>query len=155
MYRRTLATLYDYNLKVIEMNLEGISSERSLVQPQPGGNCINWVLGHIVATRNQIMELIGEDPVWSDELAVIYRRGSSPLTDTRAAVPLEKMLNDLRASQEKTLKKLPEVPVEEPEKSAGEQTKYNRLAFLQFHETYHAGQLGLLRRLMGKEGAIR
>ena len=29
-----------------------------------------------------------------------------------------------------------------------------RLAFLQFHEAYHAGQLGLLRRLLGKDGAI-
>lgn len=30
-----------------------------------------------------------------------------------------------------------------------------RLAFLQFHESYHAGQVGLLRRLLGKDGVIR
>lgn len=155
MYRKTLATLYDYNLKVIEMSLEGITPEESFVQPQPGGNCINWVLGHIVANRNQIMELIGEDPVWRDEMAAIYRRGSTPLAATRSAIPLDGMLNDLRASQEKILKKLPEMPVENLEKSVGDQTIYYRLSFLQFHETYHAGQLGLLRRLLGKEGVIK
>ena len=30
----------------------------------------------------------------------------------------------------------------------------DRLSFLQFHETYHAGQTGILRRLAGKKGAI-
>jgi len=30
-----------------------------------------------------------------------------------------------------------------------------KLAGLQFHEAYHAGQLGLLRRIAGKKGAIQ
>ena len=29
-----------------------------------------------------------------------------------------------------------------------------RVAFLNFHEAYHAGQLGVLRRLAGKPGAL-
>jgi len=29
-----------------------------------------------------------------------------------------------------------------------------QLHFLHFHEAYHAGQLGLLRRMAGKDGAI-
>jgi len=31
----------------------------------------------------------------------------------------------------------------------------SKLAVLQFHEAYHAGQLGLLRRIAGKKGAIQ
>jgi hypothetical protein len=31
----------------------------------------------------------------------------------------------------------------------------DKLGFLQFHEAYHAGQIGLLRRLVGKEGKIQ
>jgi uncharacterized damage-inducible protein DinB len=39
--------------------------------------------------------------------------------------------------------------------SAGKETVGDQLAFLQFHEAYHIGQAGLLRRLAGKDGAIR
>jgi|GEM_PF-4157679 len=30
-----------------------------------------------------------------------------------------------------------------------------QLTFLGFHETYHLGQIGLIRKLLGKEGAIK
>lgn len=155
MFRQALVKLFDYNLRVVELNLEGVTFEESLVQPQGGGNCANWVLGHIVANRNPIMELIGENPVWSEEKAAIYRRGSLPLTDPAIAISLESMLSDLRASQEKLRRKLPQMTSEELEKPQGDGTTYERLTFLQFHEAYHAGQLGLLRRWLGKAGAIK
>jgi len=41
------------------------------------------------------------------------------------------------------------------DKAVGNKTVGNQLAFFQFHEAYHAGQVGLLRRLAGKEGALR
>ena len=36
-------------------NLQGISHDESLVHPEPAGNCLNWVLGHVVATRNGVL----------------------------------------------------------------------------------------------------
>ncbi|MCH9008517.1 hypothetical protein IIA29_11025 [candidate division KSB1 bacterium] len=35
------------------------------------------------------------------------------------------------------------------------ETVGEKLSFLHFHETYHLGQIGLLRRLAGKEGVIK
>jgi uncharacterized damage-inducible protein DinB len=37
----------------------------------------------------------------------------------------------------------------------GDATVSEKLAFLQFHEAYHAGQIAILRRMAGKPGAIR
>lgn len=34
-------------------------------------------------------------------------------------------------------------------------TRGRQLEFLQFHEAYHVGQVGLLGRLLGKDDAIR
>ena len=34
-------------------------------------------------------------------------------------------------------------------------TRERRIYFLHFHESYHLGQLGLMRRLLGKAGAIK
>lgn len=31
---------------------------------------------------------------------------------------------------------------------------FKQTAFLQFHEAYHCGQLGIMRRVLGKSGAI-
>ena len=47
-----------------------------------------------------------------------------------------------------------EIPEEEWSKPSDDGTKLDKLAFLQFHEAYHSGQLGLLRRIVGKPGAI-
>ena len=43
-----LAKMYEFSYGAINRNLDGLSHEESLVIPEPGGNCLNWVLGHIV-----------------------------------------------------------------------------------------------------------
>jgi uncharacterized damage-inducible protein DinB len=154
MDSRTLSKLYGLNLMVIEKNLDGITPEESFFQPHSAGNCVNWVLGHIVATRNQIMKLIGENPIWSKEEAAPYVRGSTPLKDEETALPLMKMVTDLKASQDKLLTALRQLSPKELETPLEDGTRYEQLAVIQFHEAYHAGQLGLLRRLMGKPCAI-
>lgn len=154
MDSRTLSKLYGLNLMVIEKNVEGFTPEDSFFQPQSEGNCANWVLGHIVSTRNEVMKLIGESPLWSKEETEPYRRGSLPLTDESIALPLAKMLTDLRASQDKLLTALDQMSPEELEAPLEDGTLYEQLAVIQFHEAYHAGQLGLLRRLIGKPCAI-
>jgi uncharacterized damage-inducible protein DinB len=154
MDAQILCKLYSLNMDVIERNVEGIRAEEGFLQPEPAGNCINWVLGHIVATRNLIMELLGNAPVWAEQESAQYDRGSPPLSDRQTAIPLERMLADLRASQEKLVTTLQQMSSEELAAPSESGTKLDQLAFLQFHEAYHAGQLGLLRRLTGKPGAI-
>jgi uncharacterized damage-inducible protein DinB len=151
-----LQTLYGLNYTTIRHNTEGVSHEESLIQPQPAGNCMNWVLGHILATRNLIFKCLKEKPVWNPEVAAIYERGSRALQEPDRAVPLAEILVDLERSQERLLARLAAVTPEELAVSSGlgDRDVGQALSFLQFHETYHAGQIGLLRRMAGKEGAI-
>lgn len=151
----TLSKLFSLNVMVIEKNLKGITPDESLFQPRQAGNCVNWVFGHIVATRNQVMKIIGERHVWSQEEAAPYVRGSAPLKDESVALPLSRMLTDLLASQNKLLTKLHSISPEELEEPVENGTVCEQLAILLFHEAYHAGQLGILRRLLGKPGAIK
>ena len=44
---------------VVKRNLEGLTHEESLVQPQPGGNCLNWIVGHLVEETGQPRVKIG------------------------------------------------------------------------------------------------
>jgi len=149
-----LAKLYDFNVRSLKLNTEGVTHEESVRPPSAGGNSLNWVLGHIVANRNGILELVGEPPVWSDEVAAPYERGSTPL-EPGAAQPLDRILGDLDRAQAQLVRRLGELSPTDLAAQRGNSTLGSQLAFLQFHEAYHAGQVGLLRRLLGKPGAIR
>jgi uncharacterized damage-inducible protein DinB len=137
------------------MNLEGISHKDSLIQPEPGGNCINWVLGHIVSYRNQALKLLGDAPLRSNEEMSAYARGSEPISDDARARPLEEILADFDRSQERLTERLGRMSEQELAAPAKRGTIWQTFAFMHFHEAYHAGQIGLLRRLIGKEGAIK
>jgi hypothetical protein len=160
MNSEILATQYAFNHFVLQKNLDGLSHADSLVQPQPGGNCINWVLGHILANRNSILRLLGASAILSDDQTKPYMRGAAPLaTDGAGAIQLEALVEALNTSQETVATKLAQLtpeafakPVEGP--TGGEDTVGSALAKLQFHEAYHAGQVGILRRLTGRDGVL-
>jgi uncharacterized damage-inducible protein DinB len=63
------------------------------------------------------------------------------------------MVDLLEASQERLLSGLEDEEILSHE--TGESTLGSKLFTFNFHESYHAGQLGILRRMLGKEGAIR
>ena len=159
MSTRALSTQVYYNLGALKMNLEGLSHEESLVQPQPAGNCLNWIVGHILANRAGILALLGKDPVWNEEEAEPYQRGSEPLTDPTQAKNLEDLVAMLETSQESILAGLSEISdeaLQAPAPSGKEgETVETGLAGLVFHEAYHVGETGILRRLLGHEGAIQ
>lgn len=155
MNGESLAILFGLNYHVIQVNTSGLTHEDSICQPRPAGNCINWVLGHLVATRNDVMRLLGEPPVWDPARSERYIRGGRPITASVEAVPFETILGDLARSQETLMSALAKTPAETFSESSEGRTLAEKLAMYQFHEAYHAGQLGLLRRLAGKEGAIR
>ena len=117
------------------------------------------MLGHIVATRVNAIQLLNQAPVWDKEIAGVYQRGSEPLRDGSNAQPLEKIVADLERSQNRLVAGLaavsePELSAPSPDKSIAE-TVGEMLFVLQFHEAYHTGQTGLLRRMAGHERAIK
>ena len=161
MSAEMLGTLFHYNHYALKVAIRGLTHEDSLQQPAPGGNCLNWVLGHVLANRNTVLRVLGEEPIWSAETAGPYERGSAPLTDAKRAVPLKEMLEDLDASHKLVREALKNLPPERLAEAppAGttkdeDDTVETLLTVLAFHEAYHAGQTGLLRRLVGKPGAI-
>jgi len=151
-----LALQLGYTHFVIRKNLEGTTQEESLWRPERGGNSVNWVLGHILIHRNKIHQLIGLDPVWAELDDGPYRRGSNPLDPADPGVKtLEAMSAALDRSQEQVQGALAELSDERLGETRGENTVGELLYGLSFHEAYHAGQTGVLRRVAGKEGALK
>jgi hypothetical protein len=74
-----LMNMYEFSYGAITRNLDGVTHEESLFIPEPAGNCINWVVGHVVAARNTVLTLAGGSPVFTSDAAGHYRRGSAPI----------------------------------------------------------------------------
>ena len=163
MDAKTIEMTYDFTFMVLNKNTEGVTHEMSLVAPPPGGNCMNWVLVHILSTRIPILKLAVADPIWTDAEAETYRRGSRPLAPGRVAEarPFPSLLADLARTQEALKAALSRITPEQlaaPGLEAvpgGLQPVGTQLAVFNFHESYHSGQIGILRRFLGMPGAIQ
>ncbi len=155
-----LTMLFNFNQFVIEKNTESLTHDDSVMQPQPGGNCINWVLGHILATRIVLHRILGIEPPLTVDAAKIYQRGAPPLAATDPHVlPFDDLLSGYAKSQQLVVARIGELGADDLDcpsdnTDVGEGTVGSLAAKLHFHEAYHAGQIGLLRRLSGRAGAI-
>lgn len=139
-------------------NLEGITQEQSLLQPSPGGNCANWILGHLTNVQNGVMRLIGEKPVW--ESGDLAKAGEDPITGPKSAIPWDTLRDRFLGSRDRCLAAVTALsdaslaePVPHP--FGGTATRGEILNLLAFHQTYHTGQLAMSRRIAGLEGAIK
>lgn len=137
--------------RIIKGKTEGLTHADSMKQLPFPGNCMNWNLGHILVYRMQYLGVIdGVSKPDPDEFA-IYGAGSEPLTDSVKAIPLETLLTRLDEASAMVVSALekmaPEKLAEIYDAERGT-TVDDRLQFyLIFHESYHAGQLELLREL--------
>ena len=150
---RAIVRTLKRNLSVIERNVDGIDQERSLLAVVPGGSHLNWLLGHLVAARDRMLHSLAADPVWEDDTAAAYRRGSSP-TLAPEARPVEELLDALRDGQQRLERALDDATEQQLDAPHGQGTVGAWVEFLAWHESYHAGQTALYRRLAGLEGAL-
>ena len=149
--------IYERNHWVICKQKEGLTHADSLLQLPFRANCLNWVLGHILVDRDKVLDLLGAEMVLSKEEAAEYQRGAEPIVDGETAVPLERLLEALEETQERLLAVLGEIGEErfgERLSEENERTVGQRVEFSQWHETYHVGQLEILRQLAGTDDSI-
>lgn len=152
-----LANGFESNTWVINKQVEGLTHAESLLQPPFRGNCLNWVIGHIVANRERVLTLLAEPGVWSAEEAASYVSGSDPILSNGAGsrvLSLERLLDDLDTGTARIAGKLRRLTAADLDTLEGERTLAQHLFGLYWHETYHVGQTELFRQLAGKDDAI-
>lgn len=161
MNANDLAMMYEMSYGAISRNLEDVTQQESLVRP-PAGNCLNWVLGHIVVYRGSMLKILGRRPVLDGARAIPYQRGSHP-DGTEQYLDLATLRGMLADAHSELIPAVSGLADAELAQNVPEEFNRpplagsigNALGRLSFHESYHAGQIGLLRRIAGKEGAIR
>jgi len=157
-----LAKMYEFSYGAIKRNLDDLTHAESVVTPPNGGNCLNWVLGHMVVARNTALRLAGGSPVPMGEQMARYQRCSSPQGSEQFLdlATLRGFLDDSQQQLLPVLAAMSENALASPVPEALNRPPLtgsigDALIRLHYHEGYHNGQIGLLRRIAGKEGAIR
>ena len=156
--QKAIAQHFQLMYQTAALNLNGLTPEQSLAQPSPGGNCANWILGHLMNVHNGVMSLVGEKPVW--ESGQLERAGTEPITGPAKAIDWNIMRDRFLGSKDRCLAAISALSDEAlaesvPHPFGGTCSRAELLNILAFHQTYHTGQLALCRRIAGLEGAVK
>lgn len=149
------ATVY----AMVAANTGGMSHAESLAQPRPSGNCANWILAHLIDVHNALMRILDEAPVWEHD-RLTRKTLFDPIEGDDQAFDWQTMRERFAESRERCLAATSKLsadglaqpmtgPFGEPTTLAG------LLGTLAVHQTYHAGQLAVARRVAGLEGVVR
>ncbi len=154
-----LRTLFFDNHTKIKEATANLTHEESIQNPSFGGNCIHWIVGHLVVARCNFLTLLDVPSIWDWPTCKLFVPGSSPTVEAADHLRFSSMLADLDRTQSQLLasltdfadladlnrSKTSDLAVTKEDKSIGEQlTEYAA------HEAYHAGQLSILRQTLVK-----
>jgi hypothetical protein len=155
MNSATLINQFRFNQMTLSALLQDVSEEDSLASPT-GGNCINFMLGHLIAARGTVLKNTGANPVWLAALSAPYARGENTYPVGAKSVSelkdlVKRSFEDLSTALAAFEPRLSETCTERmPHLDSGTWT--DRFASFACHEAYHIGQIGLTRRALGKKG---
>lgn len=157
VYRQLARTIHG----VVRRCVDGFSQEESLIQPQPEGNCLNWVVGHLLHVYDKVLPALGQATVLEKDATERYARGGPGLKGGDVA----RKMTELMAAWDEATKRIDaglaglttedlDAPAPFSPSNNPRETMRSLMTTVFFHQSYHAGQAGLLRRIAGKPGAI-
>jgi uncharacterized damage-inducible protein DinB len=147
-----VAYIFQANDGLIRQTLSDLPAEALWKQLGGRGNSIMWIVGHITQTRAGMLSLLGEraSTGWGE----LFRRGAQrqdpsaypePQAIKTVGVDLSKRLHAKLAAITEEELAIPVTTVKLPNVN----TVVDALAFFAFHEAYHVGQLGYVKKALG------
>src|SRR6478672_8514256 len=147
-----LALIFKLNNNLIARSLDGLSDEEIWRQLSGSGNPIAWILGHLTEARAGLLSEMGAsfDYGWNRAFrrgSMLSDRGGYPSRDgiegawhaTHAAMrDAFSSLTPDRLNAPVTRRPVPLV-----------ETLADLIGFCGFHESYHVGQIGFIRKQLG------
>ncbi|MDX1429486.1 MAG: DinB family protein [Rhodothermales bacterium] len=145
---------FDLHTRLFNNVLDGISESEANTVLHPGTNNIKWLAGHLTSSRFGLKNLAGLD--LKDPHAELFGHGHGfrPDREYPTIDEIRSLWESISDPISAGLSRLPEETLNGPAPTRvpiGDDTFEGMLAFLLHHEAYHIGQIGLLRRQLGKK----
>ena len=146
-----LAEMLRLNTKLARNCLDALTESQARHRPAPTANSAAYVAAHMVESRYYILSVLGADATspfadqvgWKsiDEIPELPSIERIEAAWAEVSSLVDRTLRDLTAAQLDTPH-----PTEMPTET---KTKLGHLAFMVQHDSYHLGQLSLLRKSAG------
>ena len=147
-----IQSMFQANGSVFEKATQGIPEEKWLIQPGADSNHLMFIAGHVVVHRAFVPKYMGIE--WSAPWVGLFSRGAKRVTAGQYPSVAEiqtawkEVSEKLKASLPKATPELLAQPVPQG-RPALDGTIAGAIGLLRFHETYHVGQMGYLRKWLG------
>jgi len=140
--------------------LADISPDRWYEQPVEGVNHVAWQVGHIAMAQYglALLRQRGRQPLDRELMPKLFMRAfakdSTPAGSPDGAVPVAEIQDVFDRIHGQVLKELETYPLEQLGEDVeppyvGQPTRLGALLMSAHHEMLHAGQIGMMRRLLG------
>jgi hypothetical protein len=142
---------------LLKQSVKDMKPEDIIVRPNDKANSVQFIVGHIVVSRYNMCQLLGDTNEHS--FGKLFDRGEE--INKSAEYPV---INELKNEWDKVTSKLTDIlnnvtdeklseksPIDFP---FPDKTLLGGIAFLTYHETYHIGQLAYNRRILGYDKLV-
>ena len=149
--------IFRYNTDFFLRALDGINDKEARIPAGPDSSPVLWIAGHVISSRYGIVNMLGSS--YLNPYAEIFKRGTkfqagfdypslNKLKIEWKSISAE-MISVLSSLKENNIYHKPpfEFPVEE-------NNIINGISFFLMHESYHIGQLGYIRKVLGKKWEV-
>jgi uncharacterized damage-inducible protein DinB len=146
--------------------LSDISPDRWYEQPVEGVNHVAWQVGHIAMAQYglALLRQRGRQPLDRELMPKPFMRAfakdSTPASSAEDALAVADILDVFNRVHSQVLKELESYPLEQLGEEVeppyvGQATRLGALLMSAHHEMLHAGQIGMMRRLLGLAPLVR
>lgn len=151
-----IARRFEFDATLLQVETAGFSPADWSARPgDRGGNSAHWILGHVTQSRRALLRALGADLGTAPWEAPVGRGGNGDTSSLPAPAALAAEFEQLGRDLASRLRALTPAQASAPfgfPLPDGRSSTLAGASFLQFHEVYHLGQIGLIRRLRGHAG---
>jgi len=147
-----LGALLRLNTHLLLNCFDRVTDDQAAERVVPQVNSMAFLVAHLIDTRHELLSILGgsrENPVRTH---LANARGIDDVVDLPALPELLRAWREVAAAIEERLATLDDVMLDAPSGRrfpGGDPSTLGALAFLVQHDSYHIGQLAMLRRVHG------
>lgn len=147
-----LAEILRLNARLFRNCLDGLDEAAARARPSPSTNSAAYVTGHMVESRFSMLKLLGAEPTNPLPGFTGEWKGIDDITEWPTLAEMSAAMTGAAQAVERRIDSIPAADLDAtvdhwfPEVT---DTVFGRLNFMVQHESYHLGQLALLRKHAG------
>lgn len=151
------ANIFAHNDRMMELALDGLTDEHATWRTKKGqGSSIRWIVGHLLSGRVSLLNMLGADleNPFSTLFAAdaVGSTGENIPSIARLAADWKELATMLAAALANLTPA--EALARQEIRPVADQMVRGVLMFRAWHESYHLGQIGLIRSEVGEETLV-